>query len=87
MKITIIFVAALALSMSAMAKGGGHVNSGSHTVSGHVTKSGTYVQPHHATNRDSTKVNNYSQKGNVNPYTGKEGTKNWSIGIALNMNP
>lgn len=76
MKIAIIFVAALALSMGAIAKGSGHVKSGSHTVSGHVTKNGTYVQPHHATNRDSTKANNYSQKGNVNLYTGKEGTKN-----------
>ena len=83
MKINIIFIAAFALSMGAMAKGGGHVNSSNHTVSGQVTKSGTYVQPHHATNRDSTKENNYSQKGNVNPYTGREGTKNWSRGTAL----
>lgn len=70
MKSTIIFIAACALSMGAIAKGG------SHSVRGHTTKSGTYVQPHHATNRDSTKSNNYSHKGNVNPYTGKEGTKN-----------
>jgi len=49
---------------------------GSHSVKGHVTKSGTYVAPHRATNRDNTKSNNWSQKGNVNPYTGKEGTKN-----------
>lgn len=70
MKNTIIFIAACALSLGAIAKGG------SHSVSGHVTKSGTYVQPHRATNRDSTKANNWSQKGNVNPYTGKEGTKN-----------
>lgn len=69
MKLTIIFIAACALSMGVAAKGG------SHSVRGHVTKNGTYVQPHHATNRDSTKANNYSQKGNVNPYTGKEGTK------------
>ena len=59
----------------AVAKGGGHSSGGSHSVSGHTTKNGTYVQPHHATNRDSTKANNWSQKGNVNPYTGKEGTK------------
>lgn len=67
--------------MGAMARGGGHsssghVNSGSHTISGHTTKNGTYVAPSHATNPNSTKSDNYSQKGNVNPYTGKEGTKN-----------
>lgn len=81
MKTTIIFVAACAISMGAMAKGGGHsgsghVSSGSHTISGHTTKNGTYVAPSHATNPNSTKTDNYSQKGNVNPYTGKAGTKN-----------
>lgn len=50
--------------------------SGSHSVKGHTTKQGVYVPPHHATNRDSTTSNNWSHKGNVNPYTGKEGTKN-----------
>ncbi len=62
----------LALSVfavPAMAKGG------SHAVSGHTTKNGTYVPPHRATNPDSSKANNWSRKGNVNPYTGKEGTK------------
>lgn len=68
--IAIVFVAACAVSMGASAKGG------SHSVHGYTTSKGTYVAPHHATNRDSTKSNNYSQKGNVNPYTGKEGTKN-----------
>ena len=82
MKTTIIFAAACAISMGAMAKGGGghsgsgHVNSGSHTISGHTTKNGAYVAPSHATNPNSTKTDNYSQKGNVNPYTGKAGTKN-----------
>ena len=47
----------------------------SHQVAGHVRKDGTYVQPHQATNRDASKNNNWSTQGNVNPYTGKEGTK------------
>lgn len=47
----------------------------SHSVRGHYTKDGTYVQPYHATNPDNTKVNNWSSKPNVNPYTGKEGTR------------
>jgi hypothetical protein len=44
-------------------------------VRGHLTKSGTYVPPHHRTTPDKSKANNYSSKGNVNPYTGKKGTK------------
>ncbi len=69
MRAAILVIAACAPSIIAIAKGG------SHSVRGHVTKKGTYVQPHHATNRDNTKANNWSQKGNVNPHTGKEGTK------------
>ncbi len=29
------------------------------------------------TGRDSTKADNYSTKGNINPYTGKQGPKKW----------
>lgn len=47
---------------------------GSHYVRGYVRKNGTYVAPHHQTNPDSTRLNNWSSKGNVNPYTGKPGT-------------
>lgn len=66
---------ALAVAASALALSAPVFAKGSHSVRGHVTKKGTYVQPHRATNRDSTRANNYSQKGNVNPYTGKKGTK------------
>lgn len=48
---------------------------GSHSVRGHTTKKGTYVPPHRQTNPDISKTNNWSSKGNVNPYTGKPGTK------------
>ena len=47
----------------------------SHSKRGYVTKSGTYVEPHRATNPDKRKSNNWSSKGNTNPYTGKKGTK------------
>jgi hypothetical protein len=46
----------------------------SHAVRGYTRKDGTYVAPHRATNPDSSRMNNWSTKGNVNPYTGKEGT-------------
>jgi len=47
-----------------------------HRVRGYTKKSGTYVAPHWRTNPDKSKFNNYSTKGNYNPYTGKKGTKN-----------
>lgn len=45
-------------------------------VRGYTTKSGTYVAPHYQTSPNSTPYDNYSTKGNVNPYTGQPGTKN-----------
>lgn len=36
---------------------------------------GTYVAPHYQTAPNATKVDNWSSKPNVNPYTGKAGTK------------
>jgi hypothetical protein len=48
---------------------------GSHSVRGHSKKDGTRVAPHHATNPNKSKRDNWSSKGNRNPYTGKEGTK------------
>ena len=82
-----LLVAAVLVSLPAAARGGashsssshpsgsGHVNGSSHSVSGHTTKNGTYVKPHRQTNPNGTKKDNYSTKGNVNPHTGKKGTK------------
>lgn len=43
-------------------------------VKPYVRKDGTHVQGHYRTAPDNTVHNNYSTKGNINPYTGKEGT-------------
>lgn len=51
----------------------GAVMAQSHQREGYVTKNGTYVAPSNATNPNDTKLDNYSTKGNVNPYTGKAG--------------
>ena len=45
-------------------------------VNGYYRKNGTYVQPHYRSSPNSTKMDNWSTKGNVNPYTGQVGTKN-----------
>lgn len=50
-------------------------NSNSHGSSGYTTQSGSYVQPYRATNPNNTQMDNYSTRGNVNPYTGAVGTR------------
>ena len=45
-------------------------------VGGHYRNNGTYVNGYHRSSSDSTTLNNYSTKGNKNPYTGQIGTKN-----------
>ncbi len=64
----VVLCSALAFAGAAVAKGG------SHAVKGYVKKDGTYVAPTVATNPNGTKLDNYSTKGNVNPYSGKAGT-------------
>ena len=54
--------------------GYGNTNSRDHAVRGHTRKDGTYVKPHRATNQNQTQRDNFSTRGNVNPYTGKPGT-------------
>lgn len=46
-------------------------------VKGRITKRGTYVAPHLRTRADHWALNNWSSKGNVNPFTGKRGSKKW----------
>lgn len=83
-----LFVLGLASGAEAGRRGGGSRASGSHAgmsgtgssssshaVRGYTTKRGTKVAPHRQTNPDHTQLNNYSTKGNVNPSTGKTGTK------------
>ena len=45
-------------------------------VRGHYRSDGTYVPPHYRSNPDSRTDNNWSHRGNTNPYTGKRGTRN-----------
>jgi len=45
-------------------------------VNGYHRKDGTYVKPHYRSNPDGNPYNNWSTKGNVNPYNGKKGSIN-----------
>jgi len=44
-------------------------------VNGYYRSDGTYVKPHYRSDPDGNFNNNWSTKGNINPYTGEEGTK------------
>lgn len=50
-------------------------NSSSHSSSGYRNHSGTYVAPYHATNPNSTRMDNYEARGNYNPYKGTYGNR------------
>ncbi len=71
----ILFLSICLVSLPVFAKKNGDSLSGSHAVKGHFKKDGKYVQPHRATNPNQTQKDNWSSKPNVNPYTGKPGTK------------
>lgn len=55
--------------------GSGQVNPQNHYTHGYLRGYGTYVPGYHATNPNETRRDNYSTKGNVNPWTGALGTK------------
>lgn len=50
-------------------------NSDVHYQSGYIKDNGTYVEPHYKTNTNSTNWDNYSTKGNFNPYNGNSGSR------------
>lgn len=45
-------------------------------VNGYYRSNGTYVAPHVRSAPDSSRFNNWSTQGNVNPYTSQQGTVN-----------
>ena len=65
-KLLIIMIASMIVALPLQA---------ANRVKGYTKKDGTYVAPHYRSSPNKTKYDNYSTKGNVNPYTGKRGTK------------
>lgn len=58
-------------------------------VRGHYRSNGTYVKPYYRSSRDSSYNNNWSVRPNVNPYTGRMGTKSptWNDRYPSSSNP
>jgi len=69
MKIKLLIVSMLFFVFSILAATGAEAR----YTRGYYRKSGTYVKPYHSTNSNYTKRDNYSYRGNTNPYTGKKG--------------
>ncbi len=44
-------------------------------VKGYTRSDGTYVAPHYRSSPNSSVYDNYSTRGNTNPYTGQPGTR------------
>ena len=63
-----IFALAAAVTLAAVAPALAQVH-----VGGYTRRDGTYVEPHYRSAPNSSTFDNYSTKGNVNPYTGQAG--------------
>jgi hypothetical protein len=68
-------IVSLAIGLSALAVT--YADAAVH-VRGYFRKDGTYVAPHYRSSPDSSVLNNWSTKGNINPYTGEVGSKDAS---------
>lgn len=75
LRMKLLLVVLLSISPLAQAAKSSSVGGGSHNVSGHFKKNGSYVAPHRSTNPNQTQRDNWTSKPNVNPYNGKQGTK------------
>lgn len=55
-------------------------------VNGHTRANGTYVQGYMRSEPNSTKIDNYSSRGNINPYTGEAGDKSTLPSLDVDVN-
>ncbi len=74
-QIVVAVTAGFGLIGAAAAGGHGHSSGGDVHVNGYYKADGTYVAPHMRSAPDGDFSNNWTTQGNVNPYTGKEGTR------------
>ena len=70
------FASALFAIPAALAVGG--LASADTYVRGYTRSNGTYVQGHYRSSPNSTVTDNWSYRGNSNPYTGERGTRSYS---------
>ncbi len=77
MKIKNRHLAAFAATVTSLAMTVRPANAqGYHLNNGYTTQQGAYVEPHYQTNPNSTIQDNWSTRGNANPFTGQPGMVN-----------
>jgi hypothetical protein len=75
MRRLLLGTALLALSLGASAD---------QSVNGYTRQDGTYVAPYMRSEPNSTSSDNYSTRGNTNPYTGERGSRSDDDGYRSN---
>jgi hypothetical protein len=75
-RLLVLFVLASLVSMQWLPAEIAFARSNTHStyVHGYTRHNGTHVKAYHRTVRNYTKLDNYSHKGNYNPWTHKYGT-------------
>ena len=69
----------VALGSASLLLGAPNPSSAQSYVNGYTRSNGTYVKGHYRSSPNSTQRDNYSTKGNYNPYSGKKGTKSCGL--------
>jgi hypothetical protein len=72
---SILFRSSILLAAAAVVFSLANLASAQTYVQGHYRSNGTYVAPHYRSNPDGNFYNNWSTKGNINPYTGQRGAR------------
>lgn len=52
-----------------------HSYTGQHSVNSYTRSNGSHVRSHMQTNPNNTRNDNWTTRGNINPYIGKPGTR------------
>ena len=74
MKFLLALAAVAAVIAPTFAQGTGSSFSSSY-VNGYTKRDGSYTQGHFRSTKDSSFSNNWTTKGNINPFTGSAGTR------------
>lgn len=69
------FIIGFALVVAFVLSSASPADAYSYRVRGYTRSNGIYVQPYYRTSPNYTKFDNYSTRGNYNPYTGRYGTR------------
>ena len=64
------------LAIAAALLAGGSLRS-QNWVNGYERQNGTHVDGYYRSNPNNTTIDNYSTRGNYNPYTGQQGTRSY----------